>query len=202
MSPAPKGRRRPLGLVSVLLAAAIALTARASLADHYVVPSGSMEPTVLVADRVFVDKLAYGLRIPLTDAYIARFGGPSRGDVVVLTSPESGIVLLKRVVAVGGDRVRVHDGLVEINGRPSGVEGNGGQLYENLDGRSHLLSLDHTGGPEFGPVEVPKGQVLVLGDNRGNSEDGRMFGFVPESAILGRAEGVFLRHGSPTWKPL
>jgi signal peptidase I len=194
--------RRSRDLVSVLFAAAIALTTRASLADHYVVPSGSMEPTVEVQDRVFVDKLAYGLRIPLTDVYLTRFAPPSRGDVVVLTSPESGIVLLKRVVAVGGDRVRVRGGVVEINGRPAEVEMDRGRLYESLDGKSHPLSLDHAGGPDFGPVEVPKGDALVLGDNRGNSEDGRMFGFVKESSIMGRAEGVFLRHGHPTWMPL
>jgi signal peptidase I len=194
--------RGPRELVSVLFASAIALTARASFADHYIVPSGSMEPTVQVEDRVLVDKLAYGLRIPLTDVYLARFAPPSRGDVVVLTSPESGTVLLKRVVAVGGDLVRVHDGEVEINGKTASIENEGGTWYERLGPKPHALNLDNAGGPNFGPVVVPKGEMLVLGDNRGNSHDGRSFGFVGETAILGHAKGVFLRNGKVTWVPL
>jgi len=194
--------RTPRSLVAVLFAASVALTARASFADHYVVPSGSMEPTVQIQDRVFVDKLAYGLRIPLTDVYVARFAAPRRGEVVVLTSPESGTVLLKRVVAVGGDRVRVRDGELEINGKPVSVENEGGTWYERLGEKAHPLNLDRDGGPSFGPTEVPEGRVLVMGDNRGNSHDGRDFGFVESSAILGRAVGVFLRNGRPTWVPL
>jgi signal peptidase I len=194
--------RAPRALISTLLAASVALTARASLADHYVVPSGSMEPTVQIGDRVLVEKIAYGLRLPLTDLYVARFQSPSRGDVVVLTSPQGGTVLLKRVVAIGGDRVQVRDGAVEINGRPAKLELDRGFLQEDIDGKTHLVNLGNAGGPDFGPVFVPKGDVLVLGDNRGDSLDGRMFGFVHESSIMGRAEGVFLRDGRPTWMPL
>ncbi len=195
-------RQRLREFVSVLIAAAIALTARASLADHYRVPTGSMDPTVEVEDRVFVDKLAYGLRLPLTELYVARFAAPNRGDVVVLTSPENGIVLLKRVVAVGGDRIKVRDGVVEVNGQAAELDVSHGHLYETLGGKAHPLNLERSGGPDFGPVVVPRGEVLVLGDNRGNSQDGRMFGFVREASILGRAEAVFLRHGHATWLPL
>jgi len=85
----------------------VALTGRATLADQYHVPSGSMEPTVQVGDRVLVSKIAYGLRVPLTERYLARFAPPACGDVVVLVSPESGEVLLKRVAAVAGDRVEL-----------------------------------------------------------------------------------------------
>ena len=92
-------------LVTVALAVTIVVTARSSLADHYVVPSGSMLPTVEPEDHVVVDKLAYGLRVPLLGDYALHFAPPARGDVVVLLSPDDGIVLLKRVVAVPGDRV-------------------------------------------------------------------------------------------------
>ena len=105
-------------------AAAVALTARASLADHYRVPSGSMEPTVHVGDRIVVSKLAYGLRLPLTETYLIRYGAPARGDVVVIEPPDDeskhatdsdiiGSVLLKRVVAVAGDLVEVRSGHVD-----------------------------------------------------------------------------------------
>ncbi len=111
-------RRGLRDLSSVLAAAAVALVARSSFADHYVVPSGSMLPTVQLQDHVVVSKLAYGVHVPLLPGYVARFEGPARGDVVVLTAPDTGIVLLKRVVAVPGDRVRVHGGQLEVNGTP------------------------------------------------------------------------------------
>ena len=162
-------------------------TARASLADHYVVPTGSMRPTVEVGDRVVVDKRAFGLRVPLTSRYLAESDGPKRGDVVVLTSPEDGRVLLKRIAAVPGDRVEVHGGRVFIDGQAADVG---------------PVRLTRGGGRDFGPVSVPDRQYLVLGDNRGDSLDGRYFGLVERSALLGRAEGIYFRGGDLTWRDL
>src|SRR5437868_15267417 len=108
-----KPRRVLRELSSVLAAAAVALVARSSFADHYVVPSGSMLPTVELQDHVVVSKLAYGVHLPLVPGYVAHFAGPARGDVVVLAAPDTGITLLKRVVAVPGDRVTVRDGALE-----------------------------------------------------------------------------------------
>lgn len=175
-------------------AAAVAFTARASLADHYRVPSGSMEPTVHVGDRIVVSKAAYGLRLPLTDKYLVRFAAPARGDVVVIEPPDDeskhaadadvlGSVLLKRVVAVEGDLVEVRDGRVHIDGR------------EVPEAR---ISLDAGGGPDLAPLRVPAGKVLLLGDNRGNSRDGRTFGFVDRERVLGRAVSVIARDGRPS----
>lgn len=172
-------------------AAAVAFTARASLADHYRVPSGSMEPTVHVGDRIVVSKAAYGLRLPLTDTYLIRYAAPARGDVVVIEPPDDesrhatdadvlGSVLLKRVVAVEGDLVEVKDGRVHIDGR------------EVPEAR---ISLEAGGGPDLGPLRVPAGKVLLLGDNRGNSRDGRTFGFVDREHVLGRAVSVIARDG-------
>src|SRR6185295_17869800 len=90
--------------------------ARSSLADHYYVPSGSMEPTLMPGDRVVVDKWAYGLRIPFTLHKVVSGTAPARGDVVIFDSPEDGTRLIKRVVAVAGDTVAVKDGHVSING--------------------------------------------------------------------------------------
>ena len=159
------------------------LFTRASLADHYRVPTGSMEPNVEVADHVLVVKAAYGLRVPMTDRYVFGPSTPSRGDVVVLTSPESGIVLLKRVVAVGGDRVAVEGGHVRVR---SG-ENASTRAREGVD---FSISLSFGGGPDLAETVVPEGKVLVLGDNRGNSHDGREFGFVDATSVLGRAAVV------------
>jgi signal peptidase I len=186
-------------VVTVLVAAAVVLTARSSLADHYVVPTGSMIPTVEPRDHIFVDKLAYGLRVPLLDAYAVRFDDPAHGDVVVLRSPETGIVLLKRVVAVPGDEVKVTGGELALNGVVVPVSLRGSELVEQLGAVTHAVRLDNGGGPDFGPLRLPAGRFLVMGDNRGDSHDGRAFGLVTRSAIFGRAEGVFLREGAPTW---
>jgi signal peptidase I len=185
-------------LLQVASAAAVAFTARASLADHYRVPSGSMEPTVHVGDHIVVSKAAYGLRLPMTDRYVVRFAGPARGDVVVLepqgdAAPSAvdadvvGAVLLKRVVAVEGDLVEVRDGRVRIDGR---------------DAPEATISLAAGGGPDLGPVRVPTGKVLVLGDNRGNSRDGRAFGWVDRAQVLGRAVRVIARDGRLSMLPL
>jgi signal peptidase I len=186
-------------LVTMAIAVAIVVSARSSLADHYVVPTGSMLPTVQLDDHVLVDKLAYGLRVPLARDYAVRFADPARGDVVVLRSPDGGEVLLKRVVAVPGDDVRVVEGALTIGGHAMPIVAHDGASIEQLGGVKHAVSLAYGGGPDYGPLRVPADRFLVMGDNRGNSRDGRYFGLVTRDAILGRVEGVVLRHGSPTW---
>ena len=171
-------------VVQLATIAMVTFAVRASFADHYRVPSGSMTPTVQIGDHVLVAKAAYGLRLPLTTTYVAHFAAPDRGDVVVLESPDPDdpVVLLKRVVAVGGDEVEVKDGRVFLGGALTDARGEGG--------------------PDFGPARVPDGQLLVLGDNRGNSRDGRTFGFVSRDRVLGRAIAVVARDGALTYEPL
>lgn len=183
MTKSTRARGRSLLSFGVFLAGLF--VARASLADHYRVPSGSMEPTVQVAEHVVVVKAAYGLRVPLTDAYLFGPRTPARGDVVVLTSPESDTVLLKRVVAVAGDVVEVRGGHVVLT-----HDGHA------LAGEAYAVSLAAGPGPSLPPTVVPTGKLLVLGDNRGNSHDGRAFGWVSESALLGRAVVVFGASGA------
>ena len=186
-------------LVTACLSLAIVVTARSSLADHYFVPSGSMLPTVEPDDHVFVNKLAYGLRVPLLGDYALHFNPPQRGDVVVLLSPDDGVVLLKRVVGIPGDRVTISGGTVIIDGQTMPVFERAGGAIEQIGAIRHAISFAAGGGPDFGPVRIPAGSYLVLGDNRGDSRDGRYFGFVRRDAIMGRVEGVILRHGAPTW---
>ena len=189
-------------MVSILGAAAVVLVARASFADHYRVPSGSMEPTVAVGDQICVNKAAYGVRVPASETYVVKGSAPARGEVVVLASPADGEVLLKRVVAVPGDEVEVRDGHVVIDGVEAPVHEEDGGAVEVLGGRAHALGTGYGGGPDFGPTRVPAGSFLVLGDNRGNSRDGRSFGWVAREAILGQAVAVCLHEGKPVWHPL
>ena len=165
------------------------LAARSSLADHYVVPSGSMEQTLFPGDRVVVDKRAYGLRIPFTLVKIIRGEAPARGDVIVFDSPDDGTRLIKRIVAVGGDRLEVRHGHVFVNGLPG-------------DARA-ALELRSGGGPDVAPVRVPAGHVFAMGDFRGNSRDSRFFGFVREDQVYARAARVYYRAGDGfIWKRL
>jgi signal peptidase I len=181
------------------------LVARSTLADHYHVPSGSMEPNLLPGDHVLVDKSAYGYRLPFTRHVLLPGEPASAGDVVIFDSPTDGVRLIKRVVAVAGDVVAVRDGRVWINGEPSSepVGAMDAVIVERYDSLRVPLNLGAGGGPDLAPVHVPEGQVLVLGDHRGNSRDGRYFGFVAASALYGKAERVFWRRGDgPVWHRL
>lgn len=167
--------------------------ARSSFANHYYVPSGSMEHSLMPGDRVVVDMTAYGLRVPFTAIEVVSRDKPKAGDVVVFDSPVDGVRLIKRVVAVGGDTVDLHDGRLTVNGRvmQSGAEPG----VEVIAGHRALLNLDAGGGPDIHRLVIPAGQVLVLGDHRGASADGRYFGLVPAHEFYGRATNVYWRRG-------
>jgi signal peptidase I len=165
------------------------VAARSSFADHYVVPSGSMERTLFPGDRVVVDKHAYGVRIPFTLVKITPGDAPARGDVIIFDAPGDGTRLIKRIVAIGGDRLEVRDGHVFVNGMP-------GDAKASLD-------LRMGGGRDVAPLTVPEGQVFAMGDFRGNSRDSRFFGFVPVEEIYAKASRVYYRSGEGfIWKPL
>ena len=189
-------------LPPLLLLIALLVVARSSFANHYHVPSGSMEPTLQPGDRVLVDMSAYGLRVPFTGIELMARGRPEPGEVVVFKSPRDGTRLIKRVVAVGGQTVALLDGRLWIDGRPVGNTGADGEA-ERFGARVARLDLDDGGGPDIPPSTIPDGMVLVLGDHRGRSADGRWFGLVPEQAFYGRALGVYWRSGEgPVWKRL
>ncbi len=200
----PKNTRlRRLGSEFLILAGVVivSLAARSTLADHYYIPSESMEYSLLVGDRVMVDKTAYGLRIPFTDIKLLARASPERGEIVIFDSPESGVRLIKRVVAVAGDTVEVHAGKLTING--TRIESDTAADLELFGERQAALNMAGGGGPEMDPTVVPPGTVMVMGDNRGNSRDSRTFGFIPEGAIYGHAVRLYYRRGDGfVWKPI
>ena len=169
------------------------LAARSTLADHYYVPSGSMEYTLIAGDRVIVDKRAYGLRLPFTTIELTRGDTVQRGDIVVFDSPRDGTRLIKRIIAVGGDNVLIRDGHLAINGEwLASAEDN---TVEIIGEKTVHLNLVDGGGPVLASV-IDDGMVLAIGDHRGNSLDGRIFGAVSEDEIYGRAIAIYYRRGA------
>jgi signal peptidase I len=195
----------------VVLTACIVM-GRSVLADWYVVPTGSMKPTILEGDRVFVWKSAYQVRVPLSHIRIFKTGTPRRGDVVVVRNPDGGSVpFVKRLIGLPGDVVELRNETLYVNGKlqkmeplPAVSDDAGEPVIlgtERLGGRTHPVRIL----PErpclvrsFGPITVPEGEVLLMGDNRDESRDGRYFGTRPVSDLLGRAVGV-MWSWNPEW---
>jgi signal peptidase I len=191
-----RGEYGPLLLMLLLLT-----VTRTSFANHYGVPSGSMEPTLMPGDHVVVDMSAYGVRIPFADIDLIARDTPRRGDIAMFKSPRDGTRLIKRVVAVAGDEVTLRDGRLSIDG--VALAGADFPDIERFGQRDVALNLDAGGGPDIARLTIPPGKVLVLGDHRGNSADGRYFGLLDADAVYARAVGVFWRRGEGlVWKPL
>lgn len=173
---------------------------RSSFADHYYVPSGSMEYTLMSGDRVLVNKAAYGLRIPFTKVELTDGKSVGRGDVVIFDSPRDGTRLIKRIVGIGGDTISLNDGYLSVNG--ASLTQNSGAV-EFFAERVVPLNLEDGGGPDIDQQFIPEGMVLAVGDHRGSSLDGRYFGLVPESDVYGKALAVYRRKDEGfVWRPL
>ena len=180
---------------------------RSALADWYVVPSSSMYPNLLEGDRVLCDRIAYDLKLPFTDVILKHVADPKRGDIVTFTSPEDGIRLVKRLIAVPGDVVEMRNEKLVINGvaadytpmtprdadhlTPVSVYA-GQQLVfqETLGSLKHAVIImpERAAKRSFAPVQVPAGQYMMLGDNRDNSRDSRYIGLVKRELITGQVK--------------
>ena len=178
-----------------------------AIADWYGVTSGSMYPTLLIGDRSVSDRLAYDIKLPFTDIILKHLADPRRGDIVTFSSPEDGVRLVKRVVALPGDVVQMRGEELIINGQTASYEAADGETARHLSpdypGMQMVLTEKILGNQRaiivmprrmalrsFGPVKVPPGEYLMLGDNRDNSRDSRYIGFVKRELITGRVERV------------
>ncbi len=208
-------------VISFGLAFLVVFMFRSSVFEAFKIPSGSMIPTLLVGDHIFVNKFAYGLKIPFSDdltdhpIFLLHRDPPKHGDVIVFRYPrDESIYYIKRVIGVPGDTVELRNKILFINQKmiardliqDASVEKTfkslddgkynlaNLELYlEHLDGTDHRTMLDKSNymGENFGPIQVPEDHFFVMGDNRDFSNDSRYWGFVPRKNIKGKAVVVW-----------
>lgn len=180
---------------------------RSAIADWNPVPSASMRPTIVEGDVVLVNRLAYDLKLPLTDIRLAHLGDPRRGDIVTFSSPRDGTRLIKRIVAIPGDTVEIRDDILFVNGDAAVYDGmrlepeplaDGGMTTalhateRSGDDSRHVQFMQRLARRDFGPITLAAERYFMLGDNRDNSEDSRYIGVVPRERLIGRAHHLLL----------
>ena len=172
---------------------------KSAIADLNSISGSSMQPTLLDGDKVWVNKLAYDVRVPFTDIFLGSVSDPSRGDIIIIDSEAAEKRLVKRIIGVPGDTIYMRDNTLVINGQPADYEivssdSNSLIIRESLLDHSHqaMLSGQLSSGSarSFGPEVVPEDQFFVLGDNRNNSADSRIYSFIPREQIIGRSSSV------------
>jgi len=168
-------------LEPIITAVLIALFIRAFVVQAFRIPSGSMEPTLMVGDYLIVNKFIYGIRIPYTDIKFFQFKKPQRGDIIVFIFPvDPSKDFIKRVIGTEGEKVEIIRNKIYINDKL--IDDPWGHFVIDDFPRSFLQRMEN-----FGPVVVPEDSLFVLGDNRDNSEDSRFWGFLNINAVLGKA---------------
>ncbi|WP_394495923.1 signal peptidase I [Shewanella sp. ENK2] len=205
---------------SLLIFIALMSVFRSAVADWYTVPTSSMKPSILIGDRILANKMAYDVRIPFTHVSLYKTGDPVRGDIIIFDSEAAGNRLVKRVVGVPGDTVSLNNNQLVINNQSISYQDDlalTGKASQNLEfdteqesqiisshdsqdkiedllGVAHSIRVNKFGSTRsnFNEVTVPSGYYLVLGDNRDNSADSRVIGFVPRNEIIGRTRTVVM----------
>lgn len=190
----------------------VILSARWLLFEPFVIPSGSMIPTLQIHDHIVVNKLSFGIHVPFGNGFLVKWAGPRRGDVVVFRFPsDPDVFYVKRVLAVGGDEIAVDRGVVSINGNPleqrsipsfkdadkdkdsdDGTDNNEFEYFHEFSSKEYVVRYLQKDESSFGPERVPEGSFFVMGDNRDQSNDSRFWGVVPENLLVGRAQWIWL----------
>ncbi len=168
---------------SILIAALIALLVRSFVIQAYKIPSGSMEPTLLVGDHLLVNRMSYVVKMPFVDNVLFTTGKPKRGDIIVFRYPEDPTKdYIKRVIATGGETVEIRNKAIFIDGKK--IKDPWGHFRPEPASRGFLPFIDKDNIP---PVKVPQDSYFVMGDNRDNSLDSRYWGFVEKRHLVGKA---------------
>jgi len=187
-------RSNKLFIVFILLMSVF----RSAVADWYTVPTGSMQPTIKEGDRIIVNKMAYDIRFPFTQTSLLSIGQPKHGEIVVFESDKTNTRLIKRVIGLPGDIVEMKNDMLFINGKALSYQRSKENQHEVFSEEviaqiTHTVRIEKSQSRQFsnfGPVTVPSSHYLVLGDNRRNSADSRVYGFIPHHELKGKATTV------------
>jgi signal peptidase I len=166
-----------------------------SVVKAYRIPSAGMVPTLEIGDHIFVDKLSYGIRNPITGLYLARCTSPQRRDIVVFIFPEErSKLLVQRVMGLPGETIEIRDKKILINGKL--VDDSHANFYDS-DFQVNPSGLSD----KFGPKTIPKDRLFLLGDNRDRSYDSRFWGYVHTADVRGRIRGIYWSwNGAVRWE--
>jgi len=197
------------------------LMLRSFLVEPFKIPTGSMIPTLLVGDFILVNKFAYGIRLPVSNTKIIDISKPKRGEVIVFRYPRDPRVnYIKRVIGLPGDVLEYRNKKLYINGKEQSQElqldfhptGVGRDVYsgkvdvfqEHLGDVTHIMQVypnSHHPAMDSFSVQVPQGKYFAMGDNRDDSSDSRVWGFVPEENLVGKAFFIWfhLNFNAPSW---
>ncbi|WP_413558421.1 signal peptidase I [Bdellovibrio sp. HCB209] len=191
-------------ILTFLFPILLVMGVRWALFEPFVIPSGSMIPNLLVHDHILVKKFSYGLRVPFSDKWLVQWSQPQRGDIVVFKYPENpDVYYIKRLIGLPGDEVVVKSGKISLNGQELPLEamdpkaGDKGFTYfnETLDSKNHVIrfmdfKFDDDTTPQV--FKIPQDQYFFMGDNRDQSSDSRVWGYVKHDYIVGRAWAIWL----------
>jgi signal peptidase I len=181
---------------SLIIAAIIAFFVRSFFIQAFKIPSGSMEPTLLIGDHLLVNRLSYVVKVPFTDIVLLNLGHPKRGDVIVFRYPiDRSKDFIKRVIATEGEIVEIRDKVIYVNGRP--IKDPWGVYVDNSIVPGFLSPKDN-----MKPILVPKDALFAMGDNRDRSLDSRFWGFVRTEDLVGRALILYFSWDARAENPL
>lgn len=168
---------------SIVIAFILAMFIRTFFIQAFKIPSGSMRPTLIERDRLMVNKLRYGPKIPFSkDRRLPGMTEPKRGDIIVFVYPEDpSRDFIKRLIGLEGETIEIRGGNIYVND----------QIVENSSIKDFFYYNRGNYGKEGQKITVPQGHYFVLGDNSGSSSDGRFWGFVPHENVIGRAEIIY-----------
>jgi signal peptidase I len=185
-----KGKLRE-NIEAVVIAVALALFINTFIVKTYKVPSGSMEPTIQIGDRILVNKFIYGVKLPFIHKTIISVKEPKQGDIVVFVPPmPKAPDYIKRVVGVGGDKIEIRDKQLFVNGKATDMEQavfTDKRILTKEGASRGLYPKKAVLRDNYGPIVVPEDKLFVMGDNRDNSNDSRFWGFADLKYVKGKA---------------
>lgn len=186
-------------ILTFLFPILLVLTVRWAIVEPFVIPSGSMIPNLLIHDHILVKKFSYGLHVPFGEPWLFQWSKPERGEVIVFRYPENpDVYYIKRLIGLPGDRVQVKAGRITINDQEFhmkdavGDDASFAYFMENNGSKEYIVRFYPDTRGEAQTFEVPEGNYFFMGDNRDQSSDSRVWGFVKNDYIIGKASVIWL----------